>query len=859
MNDISALTDDELRYICKRTASIYFKNHRKQFQVICPERDPRKLPANVIENIVVSNRNTLTIRTYVLEQIQLYLDYVHAKIHEKSQTIGFRDAVCEAIDCSLFRKNVDLYLKIAENTYAKEYVEKLRRILNAPKEDTDKTLTLPYSEVGESEQAIGTQCCEENVSKKTENISKALEQEHTEPLNSSASLPHVDTSTARDSAYPFTSLCRVKKSMGSSGELLRLADIVDGVIQPQRRSDTPDRDIIYTQDRTKPEGFIGIWNWRTDYNPKSGRENYVTSSYAQEKEATQVILNLNAKTVEELKADILHGIEAVPAGNKTLFAISASGHYTGLLCTENDLLIQDAKTKLRVGVASLPLYEFFQQEIIGVKGLYFLANINIGQPSSFLRIMEPLEAIKTAVLLRSPIAKLKSWMTIRESREMRTFLQEMPTTDFYQEIADACACSLEEAAAYTDTFIQRAETYLHGDDIESEILESVINHSPSILEKCRMLNEKTWQREHKSELEVAQAELNQIKSEILQQMEQRAKLADQVGQAQEHIENLSLEIAQKEKLAADIKAKVAQRISAAKKDVAEFISEMAFTQSAATEQVIPLTSTNLVLFQPGSMLGTDLIEHQEPWDVVRTIQEGLEEAGVVEQYSLEFAAYLYAAYTAHIPLLLAGPNGRDIVDALSAALWGRTASSLCCEGEYNIQTVEECLNSDYEIVAVQNLLNTRWVDHIPELLGTREKFMIVLHPFAEDLIIEPKGLYDYLLPVLTELLVERSASKNFSGGYFCNEFPQYKHAEPQKKLPLVEKLSMPLLVQNKLRQILADMKSLSETSSTDSDILFGVLPYAYVTGKFEIICEELQKGCPLSKTARELIQTLGAI
>ena len=179
----------------------------------------------------------------------------------------------------------------------------------------------------------------------------------------------------------------------------------------------------------------------------------------------------------------------------------------------------------------------------------------------------------------------------------------------------------------------------------------------------------------------AQTELEQIKAETHQQQEQKNQLTDQWKQIQGHMKNISLEIAQKEKLAADVEAKVAQRISAARKDAAEFISEMAFAQSAATGQIMQTASTGRMLFQSGSTLDTELVEHQESWDAISTIQEGLEDAGVVEQYSLEFAAYLHAAYTAHIPLLLAGPNGRDIADALSAALCGRTASILCCEGE----------------------------------------------------------------------------------------------------------------------------------------------------------------------------------
>lgn len=859
MNDISILSTDELQFICNlKSADQYFKiyfKHSDKFGELSSGRNLDEIPVAEIRSIVIQNKDVPVVTDCLLHYIDSILNSVQIKIQQRTKSRGFETAVCTAISNGHFAKNIDLYLKLAENSYETKYVEQLRKALGKPTENADGAL--PHSKPSESE-PLSTQNYEDTTSERLQSVPKASEQRSQEPANSFVLSASTKVPAATNSAYPFTSLCCVKKPMGSSGELLRLADIVDGVIQTQRRSDAPDRDIIYTQDRSKPERFIGIWNWRVDYNPRSGQENYVTSSYDQWQEPTEVILDPNVETIEELRDHLLHGIEAVPAGKKALFAFFDFGCYRGVLCTEKVLLVQDEKTKLKGDAASLPIYEFSEQEMIGVKGLCFLANINIGTPKSFLRIIDPLEAVKNAVLLRSPIAKLKSWMTIRESREMRTFLQEMPTIDFYQEIADACACSLDEAAAYTDTFVQRAETYLNGDDIESEILESVMNHSSSLLERCRTLNEETWKKEHRTELEAAQEELRQIKADVLQQTEQRAQLTDQLEQVQKYAANLSLEIAQKEKLAADVEAKVAQRINAARKDAAEFISEMAFTTSAVTGPFIPTASASQVLFQPGSSLTTDLIEHQESWDAIRTIWEGLEGAGVGEDYSLEFAAYLYAAYTARIPLLLAGPNGHDIVDALSVALWGKTASILRCEGEYSPKTIEDLLNGDDgKVVAVQNLLHTGWIDHIPELLRMKEKFFVVLHPFAEDLMIEPKGLYNYLLPVLTEPFVDRAASRNFSSGCFCNDFPQCTHAKPQSKLPFVEKLSMPALVQNRLRQILADMKSLHENSGADSDILLGILPYAYVTGKFEVICEELQNRNSLSKKVKELITALG--
>ena len=741
---------------------------------------------------------------------------------------------------------IDKISDIKEVNSKKEDFEVLRVEIDALRQDlANKDRALAEAN---STHEVELQSLQESLAKKDSELTELRELVEYADFSSTAYL---------DEDYPFTSLCRVGTPNGNSVELIRLADIVDGIIQPDWQEDSPRRNILFTKDRSTAEGYIGVWAWKTEKNLNPTKLDYIVSKFLASHAPTQIITVPGCATTEDLKETLLRGIDGFPETSRILYAFAADERYIGLLCDAKDFLRNNKKAVLKTDVISLPMYEFSEREILKLDGRWFFYRINLGIPKAVLRIIDPLDAIRRAVLRRVPWSKLKTWFAKKDAQRFWQLLDELPNNDLYQEIAVTCGCSLDEAKSYTDDFIQRAEIYLQKDDIDSGILIAALENSPSLLEKCRALNEVTWQKEHASELAAAQAELEQIKEETLQQREQRDQLADQWKHIQERMEDISLEIAQKEKLAADVEAMVAQRISAARKDAAEFISEMAFAQSAVTGQVVPTTSTGRGLFQPGNTLTTDLVEHQESWDVICTIQEGLEEAGVAEQYSLEFAAYLYAAYTAHTPLLLAGPNGHDIVDALSAALWGKTASSLRCEGEYNPQAVEEWSNSDCEVVVVLNLLNTGWIDHIPELLGMREKFVVVLHPFAEDLIIEPKGLYNYLLPLLTEPFVDRTASGNLLGGCFCNEFPQYVHAEPQKRLPLIENLAMPSLVQNKLQQLLADMKFLSKTRNVDSDILLGVLPYAYVTGKVEVICEELQKEYPLSKAAQELIRTLG--
>lgn len=881
---ISDLTDEDLHMVCDliplKHIRTYFKCNPQKFRKICSISRAEKVSPELAKRLILSHRNDVFISDFLNAELSGFLDATQENI--SASTNGGNDiytAILQELPTSIFRDHLDIYVKLAQKSCPEECIVPLQKAV----EEIKKAHNTPIDEQPDSEegssQKDGSETFQaeikalhlalENKDRALEEASSTYEAElqaleealakkesELAELRELAEYADFSTTTDFDEDYPFTSLCRVGGSNGNSVELIRLADIIDGIIQPDWQENFPQRNILFTKDRYNLEGYVGIWAWKTEKNLNPTKLDYIVSKFLVSQVPTQVITISGCTSTEELKEILLQGIDNYPESGRILYAFAADERYVGLLCDSKDFLLHNKKAILKSDITSLPVYEFSDREILKFNGMWFFYRIKLGIPKAILRIIDPPDAIRKAILRRVPWSKLKTWFAKKDAQRLWQLLDELPDNDLYQEISLTCGCSLDEAKSYTNDFIQRAETYLQKDDIDSRVLIAAIENSPTLLEKCRTLNETTWRKEHASELMTAQTELEQIKAETHQQQEQKNQLTDQWKQIQGHMENISLEITQKEKLAADVEAKVAQRISAARKDAAEFISEMAFAQSAATGQIMQTASTGRMLFQSGSTLDTELVEHQESWDAISTIQEGLEDAGVVEQYSLEFAAYLHAAYTAHIPLLLAGPNGRDIADALSAALCGRTASILCCEGEYNSQAVEEWLNSSDEVVAIQNLLNTSWIDHIPELLRTQEKFVIVLHPFAEDLVIEPKGLYNYLLPVLTELFVGWTASRNFSGGYFCKDFPQYKHAKP-KSLPFENQLSMPLLVQNRLRQIVADMKSLAETSSTDVDILFGVLPYAYVTRKFEVLCEKLQQGYSLSKEAKELIQTLG--
>ena len=875
MDYISKLTDEELRVICDlipvRHFRESFKMSPKRFNRLSKYR-PEKVPLSEIKRIVVNRGSDPFISDLLNSSIQMLLDVVHKQISLLTDAgDDAHTALLRALPKSVFLEHMDLYFKLSGDTYSPEYaalvqsaiieIEAKGKIADAAEAETvrdeDSSVELEHlrSALAEAQQNLVQErdtraSLQDQYSTAQEQLEESERKLAEFQRLASYADPSAEISTNKD--FPYTSLCCVGMPSGNSLELYRIADIVDGLIQTQRQDGTPQRDVLYTKDRSKQKDYIGIWAWRTEPNYNPGRLDYIVSEFLAAHTPVQILVVPDCKNVDDLKECLRQGIACVPDGERTLYTVVVDGEYIGLLCGRSDITEKNGIVTLKSSVTKLPLYKFHEQEIIKAREWSFFYRIHLGIPMELLQIRDPLETVKELVLQRSPIAKLKDWGTIREARGFRSFLQGLPVTDFLQEIAELCSCSLEEAKNYINELIQHAEEYLQGTDVESAVLCTALECSSALTEKCQALNEEKWRREHAERLKQAQEELAKVTDDTQRQREQRDRLVMEQQRLEERQKTLTAEITQQEQLAADVEDQVAARITMAREKAADFICEMAFHGPAAVPLPAPASQDR---FMPGKKLDTDIREHHEAWDAVCTLQDELEEAGVTERYASMLAAFLYTAYVLRIPLLLAGPNGRDIADAVSAALFGRTASTLRCEGAYDPGAVEEYTGEESQIIALLDPINTGWISHIPELTAVKDKLILAVHPFAEDLLIEPKGLYNYVVPVLTELFVDRPASREYAGGCFGTDFREYECAEPQKKIHLARKLPMPAMLRNWLQQILADMKAILGKDTPDYDVLFATLPYASVTGRTDTILEDIEGGGGLSKDTQALLRT----
>lgn len=359
MDYISRVTDEELCMICDliplKHFRDFFKKNPKKFNKLSKYR-PERVPLTEVKRIAVNRGRNQFISDVLNSLIQLLLNVVQDQV---TLFINAGEdahiALLHALPESDFREHLDLYFKLSGDVYSSEYAELAQSAIAAIKASVtiEDTAEKPAGNEASSTELEHLQNAlaemqqdleqERNTRENLQAQCGAMQEQREESERKLAELQrlafYADSSASIpiDEEFPFTSLCRVGISSGSSLELYRMADIVDGLIQTQRQDGFPQRDVLYTKDFSKPKDYIGIWAWRTEPNYNPERLDYIVSEFLASHTPVQIIVVPDCRTPEELKEYLRQGIAHTPTGERALYALAVDGEYTGLLCRKSDL------------------------------------------------------------------------------------------------------------------------------------------------------------------------------------------------------------------------------------------------------------------------------------------------------------------------------------------------------------------------------------------------------------------------------------------------------------------------------------------------------------------------------------------
>ena len=243
---------------------------------------------------------------------------------------------------------------------------------------------------------------------------------------------------------------------------------------------------------------------------------------------------------------------------------------------------------------------------------------------------------------------------------------------------------------------------------------------------------------------------------------------------------------------------------------------------------------------PGEDLDQSLLDETgSSEDTIVTLENELCVAGVEECYARLFSIYLYSAFLIKLPLILCGPNGEAIINALSASVFGKTAAVIDV-GRYESNNLKQDINElDDNILCIKNVLNGNMITDLIECLSL-DKHIFAVVPFYEDLFVEPVGLFDYFYPVITKNIIG-SPPGNMVGGKGNATYKAFSipGISSKKYLQEFKSRNLSLITAKSLSKIQALIKEKYPDDFINIKSLFIDFPFLFLTknGELELLAE----------------------
>lgn len=708
-----------------------------------------------------------------------------------------------------------------------------------------------------------------------------------------------------------TSLCQVSQDATGQTWLMRLADVRNGqLVAPILYETLPaifeNRERIFRNDGPSENGDIGVWDWSAIPNRQNPDSDYIQSSYCPNLSPVRIFPLANVSTDEQLINALSDGFQGFWYNCDTIFVYSfrADG-YRGVFCKREQVKSVNGSIKLKENIFSLPIYEISASEVHFVKKhLRFLKSLHIDPPKHYIPLVNANEVVRTLLLERLTWPAYRNHLNGTKAawRDCKAMLDYLTSETLYEAVAKSLNCSSKQAETVVKDFIEHVNSLLDQGDIDSEILGQIILRHDGLRAHCEEIAAAQWKKEHQLEVAAAQTELEQIhqrasstEQEIqkqLQEAETKKSLIEQeksaaqaeLDHAKEQLESALNDIHQCEAIGASTLQATRNKIGEARKDVSDFLAELSIfmpqenvaspiNNAPTSASTLPISNT--WHFTLGQILDEPLTTHVEDADwseTLDTLKENLRRAGLqngkangdsTAKVNL-LSAFLYAAYINHINLLLVGPNAESIANALSFAVTGRSSSVLDCSGSKDAIAVSSANADTDSILTIRNPFHPDWLSCMSTMRTSAQDgphMMLWVHPFVEDLAIEPKSLYNYVLPVFTDCFVEGgpSCEDPMLAGFSTNAYKAFVPADKiNAKSTFIKKLGMSKLVLNRLQRVLSDAKKIANSANSDMEYLFAYLPLATALSQADMLKDELESDKNISSTVRnELLRYLG--
>ena len=408
---------------------------------------------------------------------------------------------------------------------------------------------------------------------------------------------------------------------------------------------------------------------------------------------------------------------------------------------------------------------------------------------------------------------------------------------------------LQESHSSTNSQAKDELKRLHADiDSSTKELEIIQRDKDKILTTII----KQLQDNHSSNINQAKDELKRLQADIDSKTKELEIIHEEIINAEKEKRNIIDQTHAQLQLADDVQAEVAQRIEEAQAQASSFIATMCFSSNIPASIAHLLKPISYETFGPSDALFESL---NDWYDVIEVVKYNLIETGITKSSNHDFgyglAIYLCAAYLLKQPILLTGHKAKDIAIAFAHAIDRGRYGELNCLGEYDHSAVQNIGKNHEKIVLLNNLITSNWINRAHELFAKPKVFFIATHSFKEDLQVEPISLYNYVLPLITEFMVDQDKQVAYELSSLSNELESSNTNDNYDDEANISfsRLGLSPMVERNINRLSSTMmgieqKALASTSCDKRNMLkiqelLTVLPLAYCTQTLYQIKDEI--------------------
>ena len=569
-----------------------------------------------------------------------------------------------------------------------------------------------------------------------------------------------------------------------------------------------------------------------------------------------VIKLSNTTSKEEIIAELRKGIirnSRYYCDVLFVFSCDIDHLFYGILCEENSLEDGNNIYKLKETQSILGVYKFHWDNIIEIFDSQKRCNLNILAEHELMEIVCEVyikdKQVAVNDIIKSHFTKAEYQKiyggTRSDVQKAKSFFDKLLDKTILQEITTKVKVSEEEAKGLLQNACKQADANILNLDLENSVLLNIIQNDDTLRKRCELIIEENWKKNHNREIQNVIDEAKEIKSENRQLTEDKNRLLQETKRTNneliiktKELKELDKELDQKKELNENLKQEIKAKITEIRTNASEVLAEYGVYSSVINDSNITSSCDKKCYSLSSSILASEeTLEHCESWkDNIRCLIMNLESLGADNSLTEMIACFIYSSVMNNKNLLICGPKSEDVASMISLSLFGYVAPILVCDGDYNVQAINDIKHSESSVIIVKNIFNSSWKDRFLVDVPQNKAF-IFISPFYEDMSIEPAGLYNFMVPLLTETLLTEDRNDEIVAGT-RTKYPEMLSGEKINTIVLKRVISGSYYL-TKIINILSTTKALLSSIGTnynadtvDIECYLCLLQYTAVTAKW---------------------------